>query len=230
MAGDDPEQCRKRLGKQSENPSSSMLGSDGPSETPLKKPKVEADASPEAHLRERGEEAVCPHIDNSGRADPVSQQLDNRGEAEPVTPLRDNGGEMIESTLPQLPSRSERDEHELSLVNRRETRASTRARKISAGQENAEQASTLTYSRDKRPASERSKNLICFKEPKIEPGIEVQQNTEAISSARPKDKEADEDLQEFEVPIAVIPPDHPIPAGNKGISLSDGTSNLLSQS
>ena len=224
MAGDDPEQCRKRLGKQSENPSSSMLGSEGPSETPLKKAKLEADASPETHFRERREEAISSHIDNRGKAEPVTPQ----GDTTTTKPQGDNRREMNESILPQFPSRSERDEHELSFVNRKETRASARARKVNAG--NAEQASTLTYSRDKGPAGERSRNFICFKEPKIEPGIEVQQNTKAISPARCKDKEADENVQESEVPIAMIQPNRSIPPGNEGISLSHGTSNLLSQS
>lgn len=258
VAADDPEHSRKRLRKESEFPSSSMLGSDAPGETSLKKPKPEANVSPQSQLREGRAELVPLQVDYSGRPEPESLQADNRGRAELALPEVGNRGNMTELSLPQSSPNSEIPEHDLPLITqretrgrmtelilsqsslnsemfkddfpliaRRETRALARARKVSAGQENAEQGSPATCSKEEQPAGERPRDLI-LKEPKIEPGTEVLNESKSTSPPKSKDKEAD-DLPEFEVPIAMIPPRHPFVARTEGIPLSWGISDLFSE-
>lgn len=192
---DDAEHCRKRPRKLSDGPSQTIFDSVEPSS---RKPKLEADVSSEAHVKEL-KEPWSPHVGIRGRAEPESSQLDDRGI-------------MTESAL-QQPSPSSQSSLRESQFNRRETRASSRSRIISDAPENGEQASLLTYSKGKQVAGDGSKNLFYFKEPKIEPDIEVQENTKAISPTRSNNKDADNDMLKFETPIAMIcPANHSIPA------------------
>ncbi|ONK63915.1 uncharacterized protein A4U43_C07F20230 [Asparagus officinalis] len=160
VAGDDPEHSRKRIRKLSENPSTSTLATDCSGETLLKKPKLEADVSPEEQLGGIIADPVRLQVDDTGRIDVASSQFGNRQK-------------MTEPTSAEPSFSSKKAEQNLSPVNRRETRASSRAQKTSSLEENAEH---LMPGRDKTSASGRSRNSIYLKEPKTEPDDEYQQS------------------------------------------------------
>ncbi|ONK63914.1 uncharacterized protein A4U43_C07F20220 [Asparagus officinalis] len=130
--------------------------------------------------------------------------------AEPVLPQVEDMGRLVLAS-PQ----EERDEHDTPLISRRETRASAHARRASFAQENVESISLLTYGRCEKTIGEASSSVIMLKEPKIEPGTEVLDNSNVHSPSTSKSKQADSDPPEFEVPIAMILPDHPLAAGNE---------------
>lgn len=222
VAGDNPEHSRKKLRRQSEIPSSSMPGSDAPNETPLKKPKEEPDVFPESEVSERRAELVPLQIDYSDKPVPKSPHVDNRGRGELASSDVGNRGKMSELNSPQSSPNSEKSEHDLPLITRRETRALSRARKVATAQENAVQGLLGTCSADGQPAGERPRDLV-FKEPKIEPGTEVLKESKSTSPPRLKDKE-DDDLPESEVLH------HSFGARNEGIRISRGMTDTLFKS
>ncbi|KAK9282232.1 hypothetical protein L1049_005146 [Liquidambar formosana] len=73
--------------------------------------------------------------------------------------------------------------------------------------------------REKRLFSERSSHAVRFKEPKVEPGIVLlpkKKVPDAHALIKPKNEPFTDDMPQFEVPIAIIPPD-PVCQGGSSI-------------
>ncbi|KAF8388284.1 hypothetical protein HHK36_026950 [Tetracentron sinense] len=233
QAHDEPERPLKRLRLRYQDdqisPSvgncSSVLG-----ETSLRRPKLNQAKPPQ----------TC-----SMQEIPESSQLcfgDKRAEPESVSPrtrLVDKGKKPVS---PQTCGEERSEPYQLCHRDRR-PESNSLSPQIHLRGKGKESVSPQIAPSEKRSFSDRISRPVCFKEPKIEPGIVLlpkerrSNNHQYDGLIKPKHEPFTDDLPQFEVPIAMIHPALPdplykdaSPIGNDSIGEEDGLESLPSQS